>query len=359
MTRALDAFDILSPEPKFNSTLSKIQLISVLNWYGQNRTSKDSERYIVNYFKKLHKIDLVLELLKDQTPTFGFVCKIIMNGGSLPPENQKWFDDNVANIKTKYDQKKNEKKEKPQSNKEIIVDRTQEKISEIIADLDGLFDDYICGDFKSLPSIKSVFHERVKNIHAKQILEWSKNKRLQYNEVLITKDKQLIEGYSCYTKAEIKKIISYFDSIVFECLAIINTAPKTRKKRKLKTKTPEQLISKLKYCKEFQSLKLKSIPPVNIIGATQLWVYNTKYKKLGLYQANGQEGFSIKGTTILNFDENRSVQKTLRKPEIILPEILKGGKVYLRNALSNINSVESKLTGRINEDVIILRVMKN
>lgn len=357
MTRALDAFDIISPEPKIDGTLTKLQLISVLNWYGQNRTSKDSERYIVKYFKKLYKIDLVLELLKDQTSTFGFVCKIIMNGGSLPPDNQKWFDDIVLSIKSKFENRKNEVKEKATVNKEILVDRTQERISEIIADLDGVFDDYVSSEFKTPPSIKAIFHDRVKASYAKQILEWSKNKRLEYNEVLTTKDKQLIEGYSCYSKTEIKKIISYFDSIVFECLALINTAPKTRKKRKLKVKTPEQLVSKLKYCLEYGELKLKSISPTSIIGATQLWVYNTKYRKLGLYVANGSEGFGVNGTTLTNFDENKSIQKTLRKPETVLPEILKGGKVYLRNALSNINAVESNLTGRINDDTILLRVI--
>jgi hypothetical protein len=50
--------------------------------------------------------------------------------------------------------------------------------------------------------------------------------------------------------------------------------------------------------------------------------------------------------------------KTLRKPETILPEIIKGGKVYMRNAMSTINSVEMQMNGRINKDIVILRVIK-
>jgi hypothetical protein len=48
----------------------------------------------------------------------------------------------------------------------------------------------------------------------------------------------------------------------------------------------------------------------------------------------------------------------LRKPEVTLPEVLSGGKVFLRSVLSDIRAVESVLNGRINKDTILLRVMK-
>jgi hypothetical protein len=41
-----------------------------------------------------------------------------------------------------------------------------------------------------------------------------------------------------------------------------------------------------------------------------------------------------------------------------LPEVLKGGKVFLRSVLTNIKAVESKLNGRLNKDIILLRVVK-
>ena len=77
-----------------------------------------------------------------------------------------------------------------------------------------------------------------------------------------------------------------------------------------------------------------------------------------MYHAEDAGGLSVKGSSIVNFSESKSVQKTLRKPDAMIPEVLKGGKVFLRNVLDGIKAVESKLNGRINADTILLRVMK-
>ena len=114
----------------------------------------------------------------------------------------------------------------------------------------------------------------------------------------------------------------------------------------------------MNYAKDFAELKLVSIDPKTIIGASSLWVYNTKTRKLGVYQAADAAGLNVKGSTIQNFAESKSVSKKLRKPEATIPEVLKGGKVALRNVLNDIRAVESALTGRINADTILLRTVK-
>jgi hypothetical protein len=135
-------------------------------------------------------------------------------------------------------------------------------------------------------------------------------------------------------------------------------AVKSRKPRKRKAKSADQLVSKLNYAKDFAELKLVSVDPKTIVGANQLWVYNTKTRKLGCYNAEDAAGLSIKGSTIQNFAESKSIQKTLRKPAVTLPEVLKGGKVALRNVLTDIRAAEGLLTGRINADTILLRTIK-
>jgi hypothetical protein len=77
-----------------------------------------------------------------------------------------------------------------------------------------------------------------------------------------------------------------------------------------------------------------------------------------VYHAEDIGGFSIKGSSILNYTESKSVQKKLRKPEVTLPDVLSGGKVFLRNVIENIRAVESALSGRINADTILLKVTK-
>jgi len=101
---------------------------------------------------------------------------------------------------------------------------------------------------------------------------------------------------------------------------------------------------------------LVSINPADIIGAKELWIYNTKTRKLGKYVAAEFAELSIKGTSITNFNETLSIQKTVRKPEDKLKEFKTAGKVALRKFLDDINAVDTKMNGRISEDTILLKV---
>ena len=65
---------------------------------------------------------------------------------------------------------------------------------------------------------------------------------------------------------------------------------------------------------------------------------------------------SIKGTTIVGFDAHKSIQKTIRKPEEKLKEFKSAGKITLRKFLADINATDTKLNGRINEEIILLKI---
>jgi hypothetical protein len=128
--------------------------------------------------------------------------------------------------------------------------------------------------------------------------------------------------------------------------------------RKKKAKPVDKIVEKLQFKKEDNGFKIVSINPADIVGGSQLWVFNTKTRKLGVYNSSDSIGLSVKGTSITNFDEKTSTQKTIRKPEVVLPQCLKGGKIVLRKLLPEINAVEQELTGRINSDIVLLRIIK-
>ena len=109
--------------------------------------------------------------------------------------------------------------------------------------------------------------------------------------------------------------------------------------------------------KRHEQLKLVSVNPEDIIDCKELWVYQTKYRKLGKYVADGFSTLGVKGTTIIGFDANASVQKTLRKPKEQLTDFKKAGKVKLRKFLDEVKAVDIKLTGRINKDTILLKAV--
>lgn len=176
---------------------------------------------------------------------------------------------------------------------------------------------------------------------------------------------QLKEGYAHLKKADIKKFRTAIEELISALDFIIDQAKAIRKPRKAKPKSADKLVEKLKYLKADPKYNLASIAPVDIVGANELWVFNIKTRKLGKYVASNIDptgtgrpgsGLQVKGTTIIGFDENLSVQKTLRKPDEQLKDFKGAGKVALRKFLDEINTTDTKLNGRCNPDTILLKV---
>jgi hypothetical protein len=343
-------------EPKFDRELSKIELMSTLNWYTQNKDTKDAVKYANDYFKKNHKLNVDL-VVKNYPTTFGFVCRILNNGGSINEKELIWFNETIVKIKEDLDKPKIDVVVDDKPVQPNIQDRIREKASECIGELEGLLDEYILSKFTSNPKPYGIMHTlNIKGVHTNRILEHWKRIRSDYDNALTSEDEIIKEGYSNFSKTEIKKIVGFCDSIITDCMKVVDEANKTRKPRQRKQKSPEQLVSKLKYLDKHEELISEN--PKDIIGALQLWVYNTKSRKLGCYNADDASGLSVKGSSIISFNESKSTQKKLRKPEVTLPEVLKGGKVYLRTALDDIKAVAATLNGRLNTDTILLRIIK-
>jgi len=346
-------------EPKFPPGLVQEQDLSkALNWYSQNRDAKFAAKAAVDYFKKA-KLKVPVNAINKQVPTFGFICRLLNNGVVLNEKHQQWFDEKLEDIKSLTNKEPEEQDAVDEETKNVISiqDRINDKVSEIAGELEGAIDEIITSDFKAHPSPYAIMQDKAKGVHANRLLEIFKKRRAQYDEALTTKDEQLIEAWSCYTKAQIKKLVTFCDLIITDALKIAGTAKQSRKPRKTKTKSPEQLVSKLLYLESYPPANLKSIDPKSIIGAMQLWVYNNKTKKLGVYFAEDAAGLSVKGSTITNFSETKSITKTLRKPDEVLPQVVDGGKVYLRNVMSLLTTKDSPLTGRINKDTILIRTL--
>ena len=359
MTRILDANEkFVGKEPKFTGEITDSEIGSALSWYSQNKSSKDSQKYANDFFKKKFKVD-ALSVIKTKPQQIGFICRMVTNGAVLSDERQKWFDEQINGIreviaKTQTTEVLEKVKKGPN-----IQDRIREKANECIGELEGQIDTLIATKFSANVTPYAIMHTMtIKDAQVRFILDWVKNKRSEFDEVLTTDDKDLKEGYSNFSKAELKKIVAYCDQVILDCAKVSQKSASVRKPRKKKLKTPEQLTSKVKYCQEFQEMSLTSVDIKSIIGCMQLWVYNTKQRKLGVYNASDAGGLSIKGSSIQNFNREKSVQKKLRKPEVTLPEVISGGKVFLRNVIENIRAVESVLSGRLNDEIILLRIVK-
>jgi hypothetical protein len=208
--------------------------------------------------------------------------------------------------------------------------------------------------FKVLNLLKA---KGAKAAHARFIRDLYAHDLAELEELLgDAPDEQLREGHKHLTRRQVKSIHAFYQEIASACTMLAEEAKLNKKPRKTKTVPAEKIVAKLKYLKTNEPLKLVSVNPVDIIGAQELWVYNTKTRKIGKYVASEFNVLGVKGTTITNFDEFKSIQKTLRKPEEKLKEFKAAGKIALRKFLDEINATDTKMNGRINEDTILLKV---
>ena len=208
--------------------------------------------------------------------------------------------------------------------------------------------------FKMLNLLKG---KEVKAAHARIIKGFYERDLNELLELASGKaDDQLREGYSHRSRKQVKNMIVFYQEIAMACDMLAQEAKVNRAPRKTKAVSKEKLVAKLKFMKTNEPLKLVSINPTDIIGAGELWIFNTKTRKLGKYVASEFNTLNVKGTTITNFDEFKSVQKTIRKPEDKLKEFKSAGKIALRKFLEDINATDTKMNGRIGEDTILLKV---
>jgi hypothetical protein len=337
---------------------SGVKLSTALNWYSYYKDPKDSKKYLIHYMTVHNhpKEDIVtLTGLKEtHFSNVGFVCRLTERGLVLEKHQLTWLSDRIKfllNIAKTIKEQDEDDDNKPKVN---IQERIQEQSSEFIGELEGFLDNYK----ETFNSYEWMVSNGVKAPHARQIMSHFTPKLVEPVLVLSGKaSEDLVEAYSCFTKANVKKFVAFIQQIIDDANRIVNNSKVTRKPRKSKKPTADKLTSKMQYKKEDVEYKVVSINPVDIIGAKQLWVFNTKTRKLGVYHAWTEGGLNVKGTTINDYTDN-SCAKTLRKPADILLELQKATDRKYKIVFDGIRSTEQALTGRINADTILLKVFK-
>ena len=328
----------------------------VITWMAANEFTKEQ----IAIFKKtkdwrcnLTTGSLVANLLKGMPDS-----RVGFNEGR---STSKWVKDSINKIleEGKNDIEEEEDTAKPLIPVVTIQDRLRETAGKMSEEIDYALDEFTTNpesfDPKAIKVLNLLKAKEAKAAHARIIKGFYTRSYEELQEAAEGNCEQLKEAYGHLSKPQLKKIIAFYHEIISACDMLGQEAKVNRKPRAKKTQPKEKIVSKLKYAKTNEQLKLVSINPTEIIGVKELWVYNIKSRKIGKYVANEYLELGVKGTSITGFNENLSVQKTLRKPEEQLKEFKAAGKVQLRKFLDDIRAVDIKLNGRINEDIILLR----
>jgi hypothetical protein len=329
-------------------------LANALNWYNYVYDNEKAKAWVLDYMKKegYSKSDLSAfrRAPKNATiTTVGWLARIQANGNELTTNNLDFMKKRIASMIKAGGKETTEVVEitKPVIDIQArIRARATALITMIEEELDGVMNG---GTF----DIYSFFQ---RNEVTPQIAGYIRDYYLPMKEESELNDEQVKEAYG----KKIKFWRTFYYTLIADCDKFINNkkAVKIRKPREKKVKSAVDVVKALKYQKEEPSLRIVSVHPTEIVGCNQLWVYNTKYKKLTQYISMSPNGLQVKGTTLVGYDPELSVSKSLRKPDVTIANLLKVGKVAIRTFMADLKTTVSAPNGRINEQTILLRVIK-
>lgn len=346
-------------EPSFlTEVVSQKQMADAYTYYNYHYDYTDSRKFLIAYMKSKKFDKVIVEKIQNlpdtfHVPTVGWIARILTRGAKINKISQSWFEGKIHSL-VDYTPKI---ADTSQPRKLTIQDRINAQFDEHVSELEERIDQFFVGKTDTFDMKEYLSNNPINGPVAKRIVQHYERLLAEYDLALQKKDDQINQAYSNISRVKLKRMREFL-VIMLEPLKTESKKVVVRTTRCPRVKTAAQQVKKLKHMLSFKDLGINSVSPESIIGASQLWVYNVKTRKLGVYHSEGVAGLKVKGSTILAFDQKTSTSKKLRKPDKVLPTVVSGGKVALRTVLDNVKAVASQLTGRINNDTILLRTVK-
>lgn len=346
-------------EPLLRGPVDDSTLGKALTWYNYMCEPDDAREYIVDYLKTTKQEALLKKFRRvpmSRIPkTYAWVYRIKTRGGEIHPDTLRRAEIAIKDSLQYMEDEKVEETTAPVVEKPSIQERITEKLSDYIGEIENIVDD--------LPKDWSMY----KHLQSTQFPAKMTTKVADYYRPILEElelaleggDDQLKEAYKHLSKPKLRERVALFQSIVDDCDRYAGNLRKQRAPRKKKAPTADKLLKNFQFQKESNEYKLKSVAPESILGAQELWTFNTKYNILTVFRANSHSGLSVKRTAIVGFDEANSVSKRIgRKTEDTLQRVLTGGKIVLRKLMDEISSDPAKISDRINNNVILLKTVR-
>lgn len=240
---------------------------------------------------------------------------------------------------------------------ELTIQKVEDTI---LKDIDEMEDQWIMGDTSGSIDMYKAFRaydlkgttsiDRVHN-HVSERLN-------ELYEVLKGDDIDMVEGYSNIPKSELNRRIKCYEKMIKDLDSLRTITKAQRKPKKAKDKGADKQVSALKYQRENTEYRIASIDPVRIPGTMRLYTFNAKTRVLHEYVSTLRSGFSVKGTTLHGYDPDQSRSTKLRKPMEFLDIVMTKTPRQIDKEWGKLTTKTSTdVSGRINEDTILLRVL--
>lgn len=353
----------IGDEPVYEAgaNLTSLQQTLSYNWYNYFVSVSTGYKYLLSYMKErdisLHnKIKKYSE--KDFPSTLFWIARLLSHGYVLQDSTMEYFKNRLNESLIEAKKKRDIKKSESPTKTLTIQDKIKAKVYDFIGETEENIDKRDIGDFYN----KLVSYDMPQQ-SCSTILKFYTPIRDEIKEVYKgkkTKENQdLFEGYQNCSKKELSVLFEMYNTIVEDTIKYEQNKKNVRKKPRVKkTVSLEKKIKNFKFQKDNSEYKVVSVNPTGIIGASEVWTFNTKYKEVRVFKTSSSSGLDIKGTSLINVDEETSIsQKCGNKSEKIIQDIMSSNKSGLKKVLKILNTKTSIPSPRINNDMLILRII--
>lgn len=318
--------DVDANSPNYDNRLGY-----ALNWYNYMHDEKKAKEYIVSFLKRTKAPKKMVDAVKASSiiTSYGWMARLIDRDAILSGEHlarlEKYLKGLVA---------EREAAAVPVEPAPVKTKRVPDAPA-YMGEVDGAIDDMLEGKpfeldkFFELHSVPAMGRKNVITLLKKYIKEFED----------IGTDPELKEGF--YRPTRLNRVVKSLK-------AMIEKTPlrKPRKVRVKKMKAPK--LDKVKYMDKYNGIE--SLSPVKIVGARKAWLYKPKFNEVVVLLAGAE--LSIKGSSIIGYDEKASYKMKVRNADKVVQRLLaKDDKV-----LAEIKTNRRAASGRLSESVIILRV---
>ncbi len=343
------------------------KVLETLRHYGYFYEKKSYVSWAQEWIKSYRPNDLKAFKASEDwrtSPTLASLMKMELMGAELDQAAKDFINDNIDeiisrgqyNLDNAVEEDEDDKPEVKRKNpSELLKEKTLAVMGEIEGFIDEHLDDTLDKKFSLYTHLKTIDAAAQS---ARDIVKFYKEMEAELIELTVDKTEELVEGYSHLPVKEQKSLLKLVSTFISDGEKYVLSKKANRKPRIKKATPATKQVAKVIYQKECADFKISSTSPAYIVGATEVYLFNTKTRVMKYIVTDNSNGFTVSGTTVKNYDTELSFKKKLRKPEEMIDAINKSTKLRALKALKALKTKDSPTDGRINADTIILKVNK-
>lgn len=331
-----------------------------LYWYRQNYRLPTAKAWVREYLQSIGRdedADICSRADKSHFRFISSYCRMAVRGFPLGEKFQSLIEKHISELL------KNASTNTTVESKPSVQDRIAAKADAVLCDLEPVIDRVVAavqgGKRKDSSLTDWIGKSDLNRPLAMIVRERLQGLLDEFSAAHSGSDPDLREGYSHFKKTSLKHMVDVLESAISNLDDRLGVLKASRKPRKRKPQTAEKQVKGLKYLNRNEQFGVDSITPQAMIGSQGLIVFNTKNNKATVFvAAEPKAGLSVKGSTVVGFDESKSCEKTVRKPD----EFLKnkdGCRKTFASAVRYLTGVKTKCavpTGRVNKHCLLLQV---